>query len=170
MIIFVTLLFIFLFPASASSGEFYKWVDKKGSVHFTDNYQQIPREYRDQVETRKMPDTRVQKSENKPALEKTAPVEKVEKRFISEGSKIFNRKCSKCHSLTGKNPKESVTKLTGLLYRKSFKEHLLPVTEDNIKKVIIEGGWDDMPAFPELDGDGIEELMKFLYPYLIKEE
>jgi len=27
-----------------------------------------------------------------------------------------------------------------------------------------------MPSFPELDGDGIEELMKFLYPYLIKEE
>jgi len=170
LIIFVTLLFIFLFPASASSGEFYKWVDKKGSVHFTDNYQQIPREYRDQIETRKMPDTKVQKSENKSALEKTAPVEKVEKRFISEGNKIFNRKCSKCHSLTGKNPKESATKLIGLLKRKGFKEHLLPVTEENIKKLIIKGGWDDMPSFPELDGDGIEVLMKFLYPYLIKEE
>ncbi len=32
----MTLFFIFLFPASASNGEFYKWVDKKGSVHFTD--------------------------------------------------------------------------------------------------------------------------------------
>lgn len=70
MIIIATLLFIFLFPAGASNGEFYKWVDKKGSFHFTDNYQQIPREYRDQIETRKMPDTKVQKSENKPALEK----------------------------------------------------------------------------------------------------
>jgi len=96
LIIFVTLLFIFLFSASASNGEFYKWVDKKGSIHFTDNYQQIPREYRDQIETRKMPDTRVQKSENKPALEKTAPMGKAEKRFISEGGKIFNRKSSRC--------------------------------------------------------------------------
>ncbi|MDI6754916.1 MAG: DUF4124 domain-containing protein [Thermodesulfobacteriota bacterium] len=29
----------------------YKYVDKKGTVHFTDRYESIPKEYRDQVKT-----------------------------------------------------------------------------------------------------------------------
>ena len=70
--------------------------------------------------------------------------------------------------MTGDNPRESATNLVGLLNRKNFKESILPLTEENIKKLVVKGGWDDMPAFPELKGDGIDELLKYLKPYLTK--
>jgi pyruvate/oxaloacetate carboxyltransferase len=38
------------FPALAGSS-LYKYTDKKGTVHFTDRYESIPQEYRDQIKT-----------------------------------------------------------------------------------------------------------------------
>ncbi len=35
--------------------ELYKWVDDKGTVHFTDNLTSIPEKYRDQIQTQTQP-------------------------------------------------------------------------------------------------------------------
>ncbi len=40
------------FPAMVFA-DFYKWTDKEGKTHFTDNYLSIPKEYQNQVEERK---------------------------------------------------------------------------------------------------------------------
>ena len=48
-IFILALLWVFL---SISYGDtIYKWVDKGGVVHFTDDYDKVPREYRNQVKT-----------------------------------------------------------------------------------------------------------------------
>jgi len=41
--------------APSSYGEMYKWVDEKGTVHFTDDLSSIPEKYREGAETRKPP-------------------------------------------------------------------------------------------------------------------
>ena len=46
------LLLFLAFPATAFS-DYYKWTDKAGKTHFTDDYYSIPQEYQDQVEKRK---------------------------------------------------------------------------------------------------------------------
>jgi clan AA aspartic protease (TIGR02281 family) len=40
---------------STSYGEMYKWVDEKGTIHFTDDLSSIPEKYRPDAETRKPP-------------------------------------------------------------------------------------------------------------------
>jgi clan AA aspartic protease (TIGR02281 family) len=52
----IFLIFIFLTVWVPSGyGEMYKWVDEKGTVHFTDDLSSIPEEYRQNAETRKPP-------------------------------------------------------------------------------------------------------------------
>lgn len=48
----VTILIALALPAGA---EMYKWVDEKGTVHFTDDISSIPEKYREDVEERKTP-------------------------------------------------------------------------------------------------------------------
>lgn len=36
-------------------GQMYKWVDEKGTVHFTDDLSKIPEKYRAEAESRKVP-------------------------------------------------------------------------------------------------------------------
>ena len=48
----LTILIALALPASA---EMYKWVDEKGTVHFTDDISSIPEKYREEVEERKTP-------------------------------------------------------------------------------------------------------------------
>ena len=48
----IALLAIFILPSYA---EMYKWVDDKGTVHFTDDLSAIPEKYREDAETRKPP-------------------------------------------------------------------------------------------------------------------
>jgi len=53
---FFLLIFILLVGMVPSSyGEMYKWVDEKGTVHFTDDLSSIPEKYRQDAETRKPP-------------------------------------------------------------------------------------------------------------------
>ncbi|NWG02108.1 MAG: retroviral-like aspartic protease family protein [Syntrophaceae bacterium] len=51
----ILLLFLILLgiAISPSYGEMYKWVDEKGTVHFTDDLSSIPEKYRPDAETRK---------------------------------------------------------------------------------------------------------------------
>lgn len=44
-----------LIPAGATAQEFYRWVDEKGGVHFTDNFHSIPEKYRSKAEKRRAP-------------------------------------------------------------------------------------------------------------------
>ena len=41
----LTLILLFLFAATLSYAQVYKWVDEKGIVHFTDDITQIPEKY-----------------------------------------------------------------------------------------------------------------------------
>jgi len=52
-----TMFFIVILMISVSPvyGEMYKWVDEKGTVHFTDDISSIPEPYRERVEERKAP-------------------------------------------------------------------------------------------------------------------
>ncbi len=56
------LIFLFLFTATLSYAQVYKWVDEKGIVHFTDDITQIPEKYRRAIEHR---DATEEKSETK---------------------------------------------------------------------------------------------------------
>jgi len=53
IILFVIILAVLVPP---SYGEMYKWVDEKGTVHFTDDLSSIPEKYRPDAETRKPPE------------------------------------------------------------------------------------------------------------------
>jgi hypothetical protein len=42
---------VLLLPLSVAVGEIYKWVDRHGAAHFTDNPDAVPAPYRDQIKT-----------------------------------------------------------------------------------------------------------------------
>ncbi len=46
------LLILFTFTVPAYAATIYKWVDEKGVVNFTDNYNNVPSSYRDRVEVK----------------------------------------------------------------------------------------------------------------------
>jgi clan AA aspartic protease (TIGR02281 family) len=52
---FFLLFIIMAILVPSSYGEMYKWVDEKGTVHFTDDPSSIPEKYRQDAETRKPP-------------------------------------------------------------------------------------------------------------------
>lgn len=52
---------------SASQAAMYKYVDKKGVTHFTDRYESIPGEYRNQIQT--IRDTAKPEPAEKPAMD-----------------------------------------------------------------------------------------------------
>ena len=54
-ILILSILLIFISPAYAAT--IYKWVDKEGVVNFTDDYNKVPSEYRDRVQTEIREDT-----------------------------------------------------------------------------------------------------------------
>lgn len=49
----ITLIVMLAVLVPYSYGEMYRWVDEKGTVHFTDDLSNIPEKYREDVETRK---------------------------------------------------------------------------------------------------------------------
>jgi clan AA aspartic protease (TIGR02281 family) len=63
------LLAILIVLALSASAEMYKWVDEKGTVHFTDDISSIPEKYRENVEERKTP----QGTPDQEVREKSAP-------------------------------------------------------------------------------------------------
>ena len=48
---FVSIFVLWVFVSVSYGDTIYKWVDKEGAVHFTDDYGKIPPEYRNQVKT-----------------------------------------------------------------------------------------------------------------------
>jgi clan AA aspartic protease (TIGR02281 family) len=53
MRVIILVIIILAVFGSSSYGEMYKWVDEKGTVHFTDDLSNIPEKYRENAETRK---------------------------------------------------------------------------------------------------------------------
>ncbi|OGP55387.1 MAG: hypothetical protein A2162_11755, partial [Deltaproteobacteria bacterium RBG_13_52_11b] len=69
-ILFFILLVLSVMP---SYGEMYKWVDEKGTVHFTDDPSSIPEKYRTDAESRKTPkEAPALKKEERPSSASTA--------------------------------------------------------------------------------------------------
>ena len=50
-------LLLWVLPSMSHAADMYKWVDKNGSVNFTDDLSKVPPEYRDQVKTEKVTDS-----------------------------------------------------------------------------------------------------------------
>ena len=69
ILVFVVFL---LFTPSFSHGEMYRWVDEKGTLHFTDDLTKIPEQYRSDAELRKTP--RETSPETAPEKRKEIPV------------------------------------------------------------------------------------------------
>jgi clan AA aspartic protease (TIGR02281 family) len=65
LILFLIIMLTFFVPSSY--GEMYKWVDEKGTVHFTDDPSNIPEKYRQDAETRTPPkETSTSQPQEKP--------------------------------------------------------------------------------------------------------
>src|SRR3990172_5931203 len=52
--IFIALL---IFVSSPDAATIYKWVDEKGVIHFTDEYENVPTAYRDQAKKETVEDS-----------------------------------------------------------------------------------------------------------------
>jgi len=51
------LLLLLVLPSFSYAAQIYKWVEKDGSVNFTDDLSKVPPEYRDQVKTEEVRDS-----------------------------------------------------------------------------------------------------------------
>lgn len=72
--VFLSLLLLFIYhPVLSEGGELYKWVDEKGTIHFTDRLAEVPPEYRNQIETKTF------KKRTKPAEKSESATEKISK-------------------------------------------------------------------------------------------
>jgi hypothetical protein len=60
-------LILLLVVCPSRAKEVYKWVDEKGTVHFSEDESSVPEEYRDQLEKKSVPE------ESKPPKEKVKP-------------------------------------------------------------------------------------------------
>lgn len=56
MRLIILVMMILAILVSSSYGEMYKWVDERGTLHFTDDPSNIPEKYRPDAETRKPPE------------------------------------------------------------------------------------------------------------------
>ena len=81
-----TMLFILVgmitLPFIAGGQEIYQWVDEKGTVHFTDDFGQIPEKYQDQVQKKKTPPEPAPSPSIRPPQGKAPPEPSVEKKDI----------------------------------------------------------------------------------------
>ncbi|HEY7709200.1 MAG TPA: DUF4124 domain-containing protein, partial [Candidatus Entotheonella sp.] len=65
---------VLLLPLSVAVGKIYKWVDRHGAVHFTDNPDAVPAPYRDQIETASESDLLPPRSQVQPQVLPAVPV------------------------------------------------------------------------------------------------
>jgi clan AA aspartic protease (TIGR02281 family) len=82
----ITLIIILAVLVSSSYGEMYKWVDEKGTVHFTDDLSNIPEKYREGAETRK-PSKEIRPPEMEDKSLPSPPSE-APKPSVSEGAEV----------------------------------------------------------------------------------
>lgn len=80
---FILIVLVFVVAIPLSSGEMYKWVDERGTVHFADDLSNVPEKYRSDAEMRKTPEgispLRVkEKATPPPAIKNTTASEGIE--------------------------------------------------------------------------------------------
>jgi len=81
--VIATLIFLFV-DCPSRAKDVYKWVDEKGTVHFSEDESGVPEKYRDQVEKKSLPEesqtpkekVKTRKQDGKGAKEKLAGKEK----------------------------------------------------------------------------------------------
>ena len=75
-----TLFFLFSFGFISADAGVFKYIDKNGTIHFTDSYESIPQQYRNQVELLKepTPQTPSQPTQGEEGKEKGAMARKEE--------------------------------------------------------------------------------------------
>jgi len=66
----LTLILLFLFTATLSYAQIYKWVDEKGIVHFTDDITQIPEKHRGTVQELESREEKIETKEEGEAPQK----------------------------------------------------------------------------------------------------
>jgi len=81
-IMLIILVAMITLPFVAGGQETYQWVDEKGTVHFTDDFGQIPEKYQDQVKKKKAPPEPAPSPSIKPPQGKAPPEPSVEKKDI----------------------------------------------------------------------------------------
>jgi len=88
----------------SSNAEYYKWVDQKGNVHFTDDESSIPEEYRDKAKKQTTPEdsmTPEQKKEEQKKEEQTREqVHKEYKRSKQEDRSEADRPAGRCEMIS----------------------------------------------------------------------
>lgn len=85
-VIFPLIIILLVFLVPSSYGEMYKWVDEKGTVHFTDDLSNIPEKYREDAETRKLSkEIRPPEMEDKSL---SSPPSEAPKSSMSEGAEV----------------------------------------------------------------------------------
>ena len=85
-VIFPLIIIILVFLVPSSYGEMYKWVDEKGTVHFTDDLSNIPEKYREDAETRK-PSKEIRPPEME-GKSLSPPPSEAPKPSVSEGAEV----------------------------------------------------------------------------------
>jgi clan AA aspartic protease (TIGR02281 family) len=85
-VFFPLIIIILVFLVPSSYGDMYKWVDEKGTVHFTDDLSNIPEKYREDAETRKpSKEIRPPEMEDKSL---SSPPSEAPKPSVSEGAEV----------------------------------------------------------------------------------
>jgi hypothetical protein len=80
-----SLFFLISFGPTSADAELYKYIDKKGTIHFTDSYESIPQEYREQIKVIKEPSRPSTKpAEMEEGKRKGAPTEGQAEKEIKE--------------------------------------------------------------------------------------
>jgi chromosome segregation ATPase len=93
----LTILLVFFFIGTLSSlrladaqGTIYKYLDKNGNVHFTDNAESIPEQYRDQIKILKEPKS--PETKPAPAEEGSRKITNAEERKKEEEARALREK------------------------------------------------------------------------------
>lgn len=102
---------LIIFLSSTSWAEIYKWVDEKGTAHFTENPSTIPEEYRDKAKSRLSDeDSKKEDEKNKgkeESIEKvfTFPEKYIKQRLMFSPCKVYqsiekaDSVCKGCYSI-----------------------------------------------------------------------
>ena len=93
MVILITILFGLLFISQLSLAVIFKWVDEKGTVHFTEDPATIPEKYREKVKSRTTEEDLMSPEERARAKKQEEEVrEKLKKEGKEYDAKEFERK------------------------------------------------------------------------------
>jgi hypothetical protein len=132
----VILAFLLLGVPLSSSGEVYHWTDEKGTVHFTDDIANVPRQYLDQVKKSEFPEGSLGEEGKSVESEKDESWDRVKKYLENMEKKIEARKdleeaISKLEEEM-KVSQERIQEIEG--YEKEFFNYYQPVKDPKTSK------------------------------------